>query len=406
VARWFFRVGGAAGTVAKTMSAYDMQYSDAIYGKAGRYVSRDRVTAMLNHEYQLLRERLDGTRGGRTNFFVFADTVSARNFHGTNECHGWLGVRFQIEPGGPHNDILLHVNLLDPSNVLQQQALGVLGVNLIYAALYQRRTLEKLLPALLDSLTLSRAEIDYIHLEGPAFEGISNERAALQLLRHRLCHAIAFDRTGKLTQPSDLLHRNPVIMQRGSFQQASSRFSEMLQIAHRRLLRELTIEPQSILTCFELTTHGVRPGDKLNDDQILERLRMLGEFGVPTFVTDFTETYHITEFLRRYTKEPIRLVIGVGTLVPLLKSGFYAGVEGGLLEGLGKLLMQGVKMYVFPMSSENFSTKLTAYGVDAGFCRSIGDGPVTARSLQFHGGLHHLYSYLLAAGHLIAVDEG
>lgn len=405
VARWFFRVGGAAGTVAKTMSAYDMQYSDAIYGKAGRYVSRERVIAMLGHEYQLLIERLSQTRGAKTTFFVFADTVSARNFQGSNECHGWLGVRFQTDPLGEPNDIVLHVNLLDDSNLLQQQALGVLGVNLIHAALYQRDSMERLYNSLLDSLSLARVEVDYIHFTGPAFSDIKSDWAGLQLLRRKLCHAIAFDGAGALTQPSDLIHKRPVIMQRGSFQKLTPRFAEMLNIAQSCLEKELHIDPKTVHTCFELTIRGARPGEQPTDEQILNRVQGLHSFHASTYVTDFTETYHITEYLRRYTKAPIRLVIGVGTLVPLLRSGFYAGIEGGLLEGLGKLLMQGAKMYVFPMPALDFASKLQSYGVDSSFCQSIGDTSVTARTLQFSGALHYLYSYLLAAGHLVPMEE-
>ncbi len=406
VARWFFRVGGAAGTVAKTMSAYDMQYSDAIYGRAGRYVSKERLKAMLSHEYNLLIERLDSTRGAKTTFFVFADTVSARNFQGTNECHGWLGVRFQAEPQSPPNEIILHLNLMDGTNIGQQQALGILGVNLIYSALYNRSSLERLLSTLMDSLALNRLEIDYIELSGPSFEGISNETAGLQLLRQKLCHAVAFDGDGSLTHPSALLHKRPVLMQRGSFNKAIPRFAEMLKISHDKLQPELAADTKSALMCFELTIRGARPGDKLSDDQILRRVRALHEFGMPIFITDFTETFHITEYLRRYTKEPLRLIIGVGTLVPLLKSGFYDGIEGGLLEGLGKLLMQGAKMYVFPMNPEDFTSKLKAYGVEKSFCRSTNSTLVTADSLEFSGALQHLYRYLVSAGHLVPMENG
>jgi hypothetical protein len=404
VARWFFRVGGAAGTVAKTMSAYDMQYSDAIYGKSGRYVSKERLQAMLAHEYELLRERLSASRSEKTTFFVFADTVSARNFQGTNECHGWLGVRFQSEPLSAPNDILLHVNLMDSSNLAQQQALGTLGVNLIHAAFYHRESVAKLLSSLLDSLSLEQIEVDFVHLAGPAFEGVTPELAAVQLVRQRLCHAVAFKEDGALVYPSELLHKRPVLMQRGSFQKAIPHLAEMLKTSHALLKAEIPADREPVM-CFELTIRGARPGDIVSDAELLKRIQSLREFNLPILVSDFRETFHITEYIRRYTKEPLRLVVGVGTLVPLLKSGFYEGIEGGLLEGLGKLLMQGAKMYVFPMSHEDFVAKLKSYGVEQSFCKSSATGTITAESLEFSGPLQHLYRFLLSAGHLISVPQ-
>lgn len=404
VARWFFRVGAAAGTVAKTMSAYDMQYSDAIYGKSGRYVSKERLQAMLSHEYELLRERLSAHRGDKTTFFVFADTVSARNFQGTNECHGWLGVRFQATPNAAPNEILLHVNLMDTTNLGQQQALGTLGVNLIHAAFYHRDSLAKLLSSLQDGLSLERIEVDYVHLAGPAFEGITQEMAAIQLVRQKLCHAVAFKEDGTLVYPSELLHKRPVLMQRGSFQKAIPHLAEMLKVSLALLKAEIPAERDAVM-CFELTIRGARPGDVVSDAELLKRVQSLREFNLPILISDFKETFHITEYIRRYTREPLRLVVGVGTLVPLLKSGFYEGIEGGLLEGLGKLLMQGAKMYVFPMSPDEFMAKLKAYGVEPSFCKSSSQGLITAESLVFAGALQHLYQYLLAAGHLISVPN-
>ncbi|NDC39554.1 MAG: hypothetical protein EBZ48_16200 [Proteobacteria bacterium] len=360
-----------------------------------------RLEAMLAHEYGLLLERLSESRGQKTSFFVFADTVSARNFQGTNECHGWLGVRFQTAPGSAPNDILLHVNLMESTNLGQQQALGVLGVNLIYAALYHRDSPAKLLASLHDSLSIERIEVDCVHLSGPAFESISPEMAAVQLVRQKLCHAVAFRGDGMLTYPSELLHKRPVLLQRGSFQKAIPHLAEMLRTSHSLLQKEISLTREAAL-CFELTIRGARPGDVVSDAELLRRIEALRGFQLPILVSDFRETFHITEYLRRYTKEPLRLVVGVGTLVPLLKSGFYEGIEGGLLEGLGKLLMQGAKMYVFPMSQDEFAAKLKAYGVEQTFCKSTSQGLVTAESLVFSGALQHLYQYLLAAGHLIS----
>lgn len=192
VSGWFFRVGGASGTVAKTMSAYDMKFSDEIYGVADRYVSRTRLVAMLDHEYGLLEERLDELRGEESTFFAFADTISARNYQGTNTCHGWAGVRFQLEPRGPVSDVILHLNLGDKTTLQQQQTVGVLGVNVIYSAFFESKSLDKFLQSLMDDLSLERIEIDSIEFSGPAFDDVDPKLLGLKLLSCNLARAVAF----------------------------------------------------------------------------------------------------------------------------------------------------------------------------------------------------------------------
>ena len=160
VARWFFRVGGAAGTIAKSMSAYDMTISDAIYGQSDRYVSRQRLHKMLDHEFGLMLERLQAKRGADTRFFVFADTVAAKSFKGTGECHGWMGIRFQNQPGAEPSQIIIHVRMLDRENLQQQEALGIIGVNLVYGAFYLSNDPKAFIGSLLDDLTHERVEVD------------------------------------------------------------------------------------------------------------------------------------------------------------------------------------------------------------------------------------------------------
>ncbi len=179
VANWFFRASGTAGTVAKTISAYDMTMSDAIYGGAQRYVSRQRLAAMLDHEFGILRERLGPKRGGHTVFFSFCNTVRARGYQDSGECHGWLGIRLQLRPGGEPNDIMLHVRLLDEENVDQMEAIGILGVNLIYAAFYQRDSLETFVKALVDHLPGGRVEVDMLKYFGPDFAFVDNRLCSL-----------------------------------------------------------------------------------------------------------------------------------------------------------------------------------------------------------------------------------
>ena len=182
VAREFFHAGAASGTVAKSISAYDMVFSDAIYGKSPRYVSLERLNLMLDHEYQMLIERLAPQRGDRTNFFVFADTVATSNFKGTNEPHGWMGIRFQTEPHGDPSEIVLHVRMWDTAAALQQQALGVVGVNLVYGALYYRADPQRLIESLRDNLGTDRIEIDMLSFSGPRFMDVDNRLMALHLV--------------------------------------------------------------------------------------------------------------------------------------------------------------------------------------------------------------------------------
>src|SRR3569833_271646 len=210
VVRWFFRVGGASGTVAKSMSAYDMTFSDAIYGACTRYVSRERLEKMLDHEYDLLKERLDAQRGEHTEFFVFADTVRARSFQGTNECHGWKGVRIQTAPHAAPDQILIHVRMLDRENVQQQEALGIVGLNLIHAAFYRYQDPDAILEELLDGLSTERIEVDLVQFSGPSNHDIDQRLMSLKLVQLGLSNAAMFAANGEILQPSEVLHKKPI----------------------------------------------------------------------------------------------------------------------------------------------------------------------------------------------------
>src|SRR3954451_10580542 len=237
VARRFFHVGGAAGTVAKTMSAYDMTFSDAIYGPADRYVSRVRLQTMLDHEYDLLIERLDRKFGAEKTFFVFADTVAARSFKERNESHGWLGVRFQSQARGQPSQIIIHVRLLDKANVEQQEALGVIGVNLLHGAFYFRQP-EKLISSLQENLPEGRSEVDMIKFSGPLFQHVDNRLMSLQLVSQGLTDAVMFTADGESVQPAEILHKKAIIIERGSFRPVTYATNDMLEGARKIYLRQ------------------------------------------------------------------------------------------------------------------------------------------------------------------------
>jgi hypothetical protein len=401
VARWFFKVGGAAGTVAKTISAYDMTFSDAIYGKSGRYVSRDRVVAMLEHEYGLLLERLSAERAAKTRFFVFANTVSARNYAGTNETHGWLGLRFQSEPNGAPNDILLHVNMMEPSNLLQQQALGILGVNLVYSAFFEPLIPEQLLKSLFADLSLERLEIDVVELSGPAFANIDQRELGLGLVRNEHANAVLFQ-GGRLTQPSDVLRKKPIILQRGFFREDGGAERDLMRAAVKQLVAEngsLEREPSPL---FEMSVRPVR-GEVPANAELLGRIDKLNALGMPVAVTRLSESFRLTEYLRRYTKEPMRFAFGASTVVEIFQTS-YGDLIGGLLEALGRLLADNVEIYVFPMSAAIFRRRLTDAGLDARKFCADGDGPVSARQIRIPAPIGHLYTYLLESGWLVPVE--
>jgi hypothetical protein len=216
VVRWFFQVGGAAGTIAKSMSAYDMAVSDSIYGECRRYVSRQRLEDMLAHEHQLNLDRLRETRGDTTAFFAFADTVSARNYHGTNDCHGWMGIRFQAHPRDQDSQIIIHVRMLDIDNAAQQEAIGIVGVNLIYGAFFLNHEPEQLLESLLDNLNRRRIEIDMIEFHGIAFRHVDNRVMSLRLVQLGYTDAAMFSATGEVLQPAEVLYKRPVLVERGN----------------------------------------------------------------------------------------------------------------------------------------------------------------------------------------------
>lgn len=349
IGRWFFRVGGAAGTVAKTMSAYDMAVSDAIYGRCSRYVSRERLISMFDHEYDLLVERLGAARGTTTNFFVFADTVSARNFKGTNECHGWMGMRFQTEPGGPPNEIVLHVNMLDKENVLQQEALGIVGVNLMWGAFYDRENLDSLIENLVDDLGPERVEVDIISFSGPAFSNFDPREVGLKLLQLGVANAIIFDTDRQLIRVSEVVHKAPVLIERGAYRARNKLNLTAEAMAKSDFQLRTTNTEVPPVSFVELAIREASQPDEPSRIELLQRIDMLSSLGHRVMVSKFKQFHELTTFLRRYTQEPIAFLMGVGTFARLMNPGFYAGLEGRLLEGIGRLLSHSVTAYVYAM---------------------------------------------------------
>ncbi|HEX4638046.1 MAG TPA: TonB-dependent receptor [Chthoniobacterales bacterium] len=362
VARRFFFVGGASGTIAKTMSAYDMTFSDAIYGPTDRYVSRKRLGTMLDHEYDLLIERLGKKLGDERTFFVFADTVAARSFKQHNESHGWLGVRFQKEPRGEPNQIIIHVRMLDEANVDQQEALGVIGVNLLYGAFYEPKP-ERLISSLQENLAPGRIQVDLIKFSGPAFAKIDNRLMSLQLVSQGLTDAVMFTADGEMVQPAEILYKKAILIERGSFRPVTKATNDMLDGARRQFLKETNSSEKDLVVLMEMTLENLLSEGQLNHADFLARVDILGALGWTVLISKFGEYYRLAGYLSRYTNKTIGLVMGVPSLLEIFDEKYYLNLEGGILEALGRMFKQGLKLYVYPITDEKTGELITATNV-------------------------------------------
>ena len=400
VSRIFFQVGGASGAIAKTMSAYDMTFSDAIYGKAPRYVSYERLLTMLNHEYRLLKERLSEKRGDRTRFFVFADTVVAKSFKGPHDGHGWLGVRFQHEPLAEPSEIIIHVRMWDRENILQQQALGIVGVNLIYGAFNYATDPQRLVPSLVDGIGSDRIEVDMLRVSGPAFPNIDNRLLSLRLVQHGLTNAVMFSPTGEVLQPSEVLHHKAVLVERGSFRPVTHVNVDMLTCATSQFMQEPMVKGKEMLVLMEITMNNLLADGDLDADDFLARVDMLGHIGFTTLISNYSEFYRLVSYFRRYTKEMIGVSMGINNLLEIFNEKYYEDLEGGILESMGRMFRHAVKLYIYPMRQDAYDRYLAsgqpngALGSGSGHAFSTGV-MITARNLQVSDRLRNLYAHLL-----------
>lgn len=376
VARWFFRVGGASGTIAKTMSAYDMTVSDAIYGPSDRYVSRTRLTQMLDHEYGLLVQRLSHQRGATTRFFVFADTVAAQSYQRRDECHGWMGVRFQHEPGAAASEVIVHVRMLDRENLQQQEALGIMGVNLIYAAMNLESNLDEFLRSLADDLGPSRVEVDMAKFRGPAFPTCDNRLVSLKLVQFRLTNAAMFTADGEVVQASEVLYKKNILVERGTFRPLTNATLDMLQCARAQFVQEPGVLGEDLLVLMEMTLHNLLDGGTIDAQDFLDRVDLLGTVGKTVLVSDYGEYHRLAAYLFRYTKQKIGIAMGVPSLREIFDEKYYVDLEGGILESFGRLFKNELKLYVYP------------------YLDPASGSVITAGNLRVEPHLRHLYDYL------------
>jgi hypothetical protein len=387
VVRWFFRVGGAAGTIAKSMSAYDMSVSDAIYGHCERYVCRQRLEDMLDHEHRLNIERLRESRGDTTAFFVFADTVSARNFKGTNDCHGWIGVRFQAHPRDQDSQIIVHVRMLDTENALQQEALGIVGVNLLYGAFFLNHEPEQLIESLLDNLNTRRIEIDMIEFSGIAFRHVDNRVMSLRLVQLGLSKAAMFSARGEVLQPSEVLYKKPILVERGSFRPLTNVNVDMLSAAYEKFCREPDVAADQVVTLAEITMRNLQAFGDIDLRDFMARVDLLAAGGMTVLISDYFEYYRLAAYLARYSKNKIGITMGAGSLCELFDDKYYTQLDGGILESFGRLFKNDLKLYIYPLLDRT-TGKLT-----------------TVENLNIAPELRKLYEYLVDKGCIEQLDN-
>ncbi|HMV93155.1 TonB-dependent receptor [Thauera sp.] len=388
VARRFFHVGAAAGTIAKTMSAYDMAVSDDIYGHVDRYVSRARLLQMLDKEFTQVVARLAHVRPKNTTFFAYAATVTARSFKQKNECHGWVGIRLQLHPGAAPSDVVMHVRMLDNDNALQSEALGILGVNLIHGAFFHHDQPEWVVEGLADGLGSERIEVDLIHFSGPYFDEVENRLMNLHLIRSWLTRAVVFNPQGEVVVPGELLYRRPVMVMRGSFKPVTLVNVDMMAAGLRQFSQLAAVDDKEIVSLAEITMNSLISGDNVDGADFLARIDLLASQGYTVMISDYVRFFRLRAYLRRYTQKPIGIVLSVRDFAFLFDEKYYEGLEGGILEAFGKLFPDNTHVYVYPSRPR---------GTDA-------SATVTLDNVAVPANLRHLLAHLKENDKLVAVQ--
>jgi len=379
VARTFFQAGGASGTVAKTISAYDKSFSDYFYNDniPGRHVSETRLIHMLDKEYSDLLNVLENKRPSSTRYFVFANTVAIINFLKNNFSHGWLGFRFQLKPDSEPNDVIMHVTLHETDPHLQQASLGIIGVNLMFACYNFHQTPNTFLRSLMDSLSPDRIEITMIRMRGPDLEYVDNRLLGVQLVKNTMTQAIMFDRYGNVQQPSDMLYKKNVLAFRGSFKPMTYVGLDMLKTSYSIFKRDPDYDKYNTLSLCEMTINNLLEEGELDEHDFLDRVDLLNSMGQNVMVSNFREYYRLVEYFSQFDIMNLRIVIGVPTFIRVLEEKWYRNLKGGILEAFGKLFMHNMKLYVYPALKED-SNEL-----------------ITSRNIPMADNLRHLYEYLI-----------
>tara|TARA_B100000768_G_scaffold173018_1_gene181851 strand:- start:5894 stop:7297 length:1404 start_codon:yes stop_codon:yes gene_type:complete len=350
VVRHFFRAGGASGTIAKTMSAYDKDFSDAIYGKEddGRYVCKSRLKKILTQEYGLIETRLDRKEYLDTRYFTFANTITTINYNKTNKGHGWIGCKFQIDPNKPANEVILHIKLNDMDAKFQQEVVGIMGTNLIYGCFNHCDDPKKLIKSLYDNLTRDNVEIDMIQVDGPDFENVDNRLLSLVLVKEGMTDAAIFSPDGKNQQASDVLYKKNILTIRGSFRPVTKVNLDMMQNGYNAFIKENKVNPDNVLLLFEITLSNLKMEGDIDEKDFLDRADILCSLGHTVLISNYRKYYKLIEYFSNFTNNRMGLILGVNNLLEIFDNKYYLNLNGGILEAFGILFTRDLKIYLYP----------------------------------------------------------
>ena len=352
--RHFFRAGGASGTIAKAMSAYDKEFSDAIYGQedAGRYVTENRLRKMLNHEYQLLHERINRATSPDKCFFAFANTVATINFAKTFKGHGWLGVRYQTRPDREANEVIVHVRLHEDNPKYQQETIGAMGVNLIYAAYNLYEEPKSFLLSLYDGIDRTAIEVDLINFSGPDFDHIDNRLMSLQLIKNGFTDAVIFGPEGKNLLPAELLYKKNILAMRGSFRPVTKVNMDMIKKGYKQFIKSKNVQKDDAVVLFEITLNNLLADGTLDEQDFLDRADILCSIGQTVLISNYQEYYRLVDYFAGFTKKRIGLIMGIPSLQEIFDEKYYEHLTGGILEAMGRLFSKSMVIYAYPFRGE------------------------------------------------------
>nr|WP_288834213.1 TonB-dependent receptor [uncultured Flavobacterium sp.] len=386
--RHFFRAGGSSGTIAKAMSAYDKDFSDAVYGveKDGRYVTENRLKKMLSHEVDLIEKRLNREKHPNKMFFSYANTVATIDFAKQFKGHGWVGISYQIDPTEEYNEIILHIRFKETDAKLQQETLGILGVNLIYGAFYKYDDPKKLLRYLYDHLDKDQLEIDTINFSGPRFADVDNRLISLQLVKNGMTDAVMFNPKGKNILPAAVLYKKNILAIRGSFRPVTKVNMDMYEKSLQMFLEENKVDKDNTLVIFEITLSNLRSDGEIDERDFMDRAELLCSLGQTVMILNFQEYYKVVEYFANYTKARMGLAMGVNNLVDIFDEKYYRHLSGGILEAFGKLFFRDMKVLLYPMLDENGEI-------------------TTSENLKVHPRMKELYKFFKFNGKVIDVED-
>lgn len=386
--RQFFRAGGASGTIAKAMSAYDKDFSDAVYGIEDdkRYVTEKRLRKMLQHEINLIEQRIKRENHPNKLFFSYANTVTTIDFAKKFKGHGWVGLKYQLEPEGDYNEIILHVRFKENDARLQQETLGILGTNLIYGAFYKYNVPKKLLRYLYDHLDKDQIEIDTINFSGPAFENVDNRLMSLELVKNGMTDAVMFDPSGKNVLPAAVLYKKNILALRGSFRPVTKVNEDMFTKSYEMFLNENKVDPKKTIVVYEITLSNLRAEGEIDEQDFLDRAKLLCSLGHSVLISNFQEYYKLIEYFSQYTKSRVGLAMGINNLVDIFDEKYYRHLSGGILEAFGKLFYKDLKVYAYPMKNDDGSL-------------------ITSDTLKVHPRMKELYKFFKYNGKVIDIKN-